>query len=87
MMAAIGKAYAEETKGDLAAAEKTLVAAIDGGKDDPLVGEAELALARVYEGLKKTDDAVKTYGQLAEKFPQTHWGQYALERMASLRAK
>ena len=86
-MAGIGKAYAEEAKGDLGAAEKTLLAAIDGGKDDPLFGEAKLGLARIYEGLKKTDDAVKIYEQLAEKFPQTHWGQYALERMASLRAK
>ncbi len=86
MMAAIGKAYAEESKGDLAAAEKTLTAAIEKRKNDPLVGEAETSLARVYEGLKRPDEALKVYGQVAESFPQTRWGQYALERMGSLKA-
>ncbi len=85
MMAALGKAYAEESKGDLAAAEKSLAAAIDRGKDDALLGEAQVNLARVYEGLKKPDEALKVYGQVAETLPQTRWGQFALERMGSLK--
>lgn len=87
MMAALGKAYAEEAKGDLAAAEGTLTGAIDRGKGDPLLGEAELALGRIYEGLKRMDDALRIYGQVAERFPQTRWSQYALDRMASLKSK
>ncbi len=85
MMAAIGKAYAEENKGDLSTAEKTLTAAIDRRKNDPLVGEAQVGLARVYEGLKKPEAALKVYGQVAETLPQTSWGQLALERMGSLK--
>jgi predicted negative regulator of RcsB-dependent stress response len=87
MMAAIGKAYAEESKGDLAAAEQTLLAAIAWGKDDPLAGEAQVALARIFESQKKTDEAVKVYSQLAEKLPQTRWGQHALERIAFLKGR
>lgn len=87
MMAGIGRAYAEEAKGDLAAAERTLEAAVDTGKEDPLLGEAQIALARVYEGMKKTEAAMKVYGQVSEKFPQTRWAQYALDRMASLKVK
>ena len=87
VMAGIGKAYAEEAKGDLPAAEKTLSGIVERAKDDPLIGEAYNTLAQVYEAMKKRDDAVRVYGQIAERFPQTHWAQNALQRMSILKSQ
>lgn len=87
VMAAVGKAYAEEAKGDLPAAEKTLTHVLEAAKDDPLVGEAYSSLAHVYEVMKKPDDAVRVYSQIADRFPQTHWAQNALQRMSALKSK
>lgn len=87
MKAAIGKAYAEESKGDLQAAEETLLSALRLAKGDPLTGEAEVSLARLYEAQKKTDEAVKLYGQIAEKYPHTQWAQIAAIRLPALHAK
>jgi tetratricopeptide (TPR) repeat protein len=86
-MAAIGKAYAEEAKGDLEGANKTLNAIVASAPNDPLAGEAYSTLARTYESLKKPEDALRVYGQIAEKFPQTQWAQNALQRMSVLKAK
>lgn len=86
-MASIGKAYAEEAKGDLPAAEKTLTQFVESAKDDPLAGEAQSSLAHVYEVMKKPEDALRIYSQIAERFPQTHWGQNALQRMSALKTK
>lgn len=85
--AAIGKAYAEESKGDLAAAEQTLQAIVAAAKGDPLLGEAETGLARIYEALKKTDEAAKLFGQIVEKYPQSQWAQQATERLGSTKSK
>jgi len=85
--AAIGKAYSEESKGDLAAAEQTLLAIISSAKGDPLLGEAEIGLARIYEALKKTDEASKLFGQIVEKYPQSQWAQQATERLGSPKSK
>jgi len=87
VMAGIGKAYAEEAKGDLAAAERTLTQLIETASDDPLVGEAYSTLAHVYEAAKRQDDAVRIYNQIAERFTQTHWAQNALQRMGALKNK
>jgi TolA-binding protein len=87
VMAGIGKAYAEEAKGDLPAAEKTLTQLVDSVKDDPLAGEAYSSLAHVYEAMKKPEDALRIYNQIAERFPQTHWAQNALQRMSALKTK
>jgi outer membrane protein assembly factor BamD (BamD/ComL family) len=87
VMAGVGKAYAEEAKGDLAASEKTLSDLLPTIPDDPLAGEAYSSLAHVYEAMKKPDDAIRVYGQIAERFPQTHWGQNAVQRMSSLKSK
>ena len=86
-MAGIGKAYAEEAKGDLSAAEKTLTQLVESVKDDPLAGEAYSSLAHVYEAMKKPEDALRIYSQIAERFPQTHWAQNALQRMSALKIK
>jgi TolA-binding protein len=86
-MAGIGKAYAEEAKGDLPAAEKTLTQFVESLKDDPLGGEAYSTLAHVYEAIKKPEDALRIYSQIAERFPQTHWAQNALQRMSALKKK
>ena len=86
-MAGIGKAYAEEAKGDLPAAEKTLTQFVESLKDDPLGGEAYSTLAHVYEAIKKPEDALRIYSQIAERFPQTHWAQNALQRMSALKTK
>lgn len=87
LIAALGKAYAQEAKGDLQGAAQTLSRAIDRDKKNPLAGEAYMSLARVYEDMKKTDDAMRVYGQVVEKFNQTHWAQQALERMSALKTK
>jgi len=87
VMAGVGKAYAEEAKGDLPAAEKTLSQIVDATKDDPLAGEAYTSLAHVYEAMKKPEDALRIYSQIAERFPQTHWAQNALQRMSALKSK
>jgi len=87
VMAGVGKAYAEEAKGDLAAAEKTLSQVAEAAKDDPLAGEAYSSLAHVYEAMKKPEDALRVYSQIAERFPQTHWAQNALQRMSVLKSK
>jgi TolA-binding protein len=87
VMSGVGKAYAEQGKGDLAAAERTLVKVIDSAKDDPLIGEAYTTLAQVYEAMKKPEDALRVYSQIAERFSQTRWGQNALQRMSALKSK
>ncbi len=87
VVAAIGKAYAQEAKGDLQAEVTTLTDAISSAPGDPMLGEAYSTLARVYELLKKPEEAVKIYGQIAEKYPQTAWAQNALQRMSALKAK
>jgi hypothetical protein len=46
-----------------------------------------MTLARVYEEMKKPDDAMRVYGQVVEKDTQTRWAQYALQRMNDLRKK
>jgi outer membrane protein assembly factor BamD (BamD/ComL family) len=87
VMAGIGKAYAEEAKGELAAAERTLAQLVETASDDPLVGEAYTTLAHVYEAMKKPEDAMRVYNQIAERFTQTHWAQNALQRMGALKTK
>lgn len=87
VMAGLGKAYAQEAKADLQGAAKTLSELLDRDKDDPLAGEAYMALARIYEGLKKPDEAMRVYGQVVERFSQTQWAQHALQRMSALKAK
>jgi TolA-binding protein len=86
-MAGLGKAYAQEAKGDLQGATQTLSQLLDREKNDPLAGEAYMSLARAYEGMKKPDDAMQVYGQVVEKYPQTRWAQYALQRMSALKTK
>ncbi len=87
MMAGLGKAYSQEAKGDLQGAANTLSELVERDKSDPLAGEAYMSLARVYEGLKKPDDAMRVYGQVVERYSQTRWAQHALQRMAALKTK
>ena len=87
LMAALGNAYAQEAKGELQGAAQTLSEALDRDRENPLAGEAYMSLARVYEGLKKPEDAMRIYGQVVERFNQTNWAQLALQRMTALKAK
>jgi outer membrane protein assembly factor BamD (BamD/ComL family) len=87
ILAGIGKAYAEEAKGDHQAAVSTLSELIATVKDDPMLGEAYSDLARFYEEAKKPEDALRVYGQIVERYPRTQWEQRALRRMATLKAK
>jgi outer membrane protein assembly factor BamD (BamD/ComL family) len=87
ILAGIGKAYAEEAKGDHQAAVSTLSVLITTAKDDPMLGEAYSDLARFYEEAKKPEDALRIYGQIVERYPRTQWEQRALRRMAALKAK
>jgi TolA-binding protein len=87
MMAALGKASAQEAKGDLQGAAQTLSQALDRDRENPLAGEAYMSLARVYDGLKKPEDAMRIYEQVVERYSQTNWAQLALQRMTALKAK
>jgi predicted negative regulator of RcsB-dependent stress response len=87
VMAGVGKAYAQEAKGDLQGAAQTLSQVLERGKDDPLAGEAYMTLARLYKEMKKPDDAMRIYGQVVEKYAQTRWAQSALQRMNALKTK
>ena len=85
--AGLGKAYAQEAKGDFQGVAQTLSQILDQDKDDPLAGEAYMSLARVHEEMKKPDDAMRVYGQVVEKYPQTQWARHALQRMSALKTK
>ena len=87
VMAALGKAYAQEAKGDFQGAAQTLSQTLERSKDNPLDGEVYMSLGRVNEELKKPDDAMKVYGQVVEKYPQTRWAQDAMQRMTALKPK
>lgn len=87
ILAGLGKAYVEEAKGDLQAAAQTLSDVLNRRGDSALAGEAYSALARVYEGLKKTDEATRVYNQIVERYPQSSWAQNALDRMSALKTK
>ena len=85
VMADLGRGYALIAKHDLDAAAQAFSGIVARGASDPLAGEAYMSLARVYETQKKTDEALKIYGQVVEKFPQTNWAQEALQRMSTIR--
>lgn len=87
LMAGLGKAYVQEAKGDLQGAAQTLSDLVARPDDGPLAGEAYSTLGRIYESLKKPDDAMRVYNQIVEQFPQTSWAQNALDRMSSLKTK
>ncbi|HSB71133.1 MAG TPA: tetratricopeptide repeat protein, partial [Candidatus Methylomirabilis sp.] len=87
LMAGLGKAYAQEAKGDLQGAAQTLSDLVAKPDDGPLAGEAYSTLGRIYESLKKPDDAMRVYNQIVERFPQTSWAQNALDRMSTLKTK
>ncbi len=87
MMAALGAASAREAQGDFQGAVQTLTTALDQAPRDPLAGEAYMNLGRVYEQLKRPEDARRVYGQIAEKFPGTFWAQQAALHLGSLEAK
>jgi TolA-binding protein len=87
LIAALGKAYSQEAKGDFPGAAQTLSQALESAKTNALAGEAYMALARVYEEMKKTDDAMRVYGEVVEKYGQSHWAQHAMQRMTALKAK
>ena len=87
ILVGIGKAYAEDAKGDHQAAVKTLSELVATVKDDPMLGEAYSDLARFFEEAKKPEDALRVYGQIVERFPRTQWEQRALRRMGVLKAK
>ena len=80
-------AYTEEAKGKLDEAVQTLTEITTTQKDDPLIGEALVSLGRLYEAQKKTDEAIKTYGQVAERYPNTSWAMQAQQRLSAKRSK
>jgi predicted negative regulator of RcsB-dependent stress response len=85
VMADLGRGYALLAKQNLDGAAQAFSGIISRDATDPLAGEAYMSLARVYEAQKKTDEALKIYGQVVDKFPQTNWSQEALQRMNALR--
>jgi len=87
LMAAIGRAYALEAKGDLAGAAQTLSDALEREKSNPLAGEAQTTLARLYEAQQKPDEAARLYNEIIDKYPQSQWAQNATQRLTALKVK
>ena len=87
LIAAIGQAYALEGKGDFQSGVQVLSAALDRQKEKPLAGEAYTTLARLYEELKKPEDATRIYRQIVDRYPQTQWAENAAQRLSALKAK
>ena len=87
LIAAIGKAYVDEAKGDYQAGAETLSQVLDRANNSPLAGEGYSDLARLYEEMKKPEDALRVYNQIVERYGQTFWAQQALQRIALLKTK
>jgi TolA-binding protein len=87
LMAAIGQAYVDDSKGNYQAGAEALSRALDNAKNSPLAGEAYSELARLYEEMKKPEDAIRVYSQIVEQYGQTYWAQQAQQRLALLRSK
>ena len=87
LIAAIGQAYVDDSKGNYQAGVETLSGALDNAKNSPLAGEAYSELARLYEAMKKPQDAIRVYSQIVEQYGQTYWAQQAQQRLALLRSK
>jgi predicted negative regulator of RcsB-dependent stress response len=87
VMGAIGQAYALEAKGDFQAAAQALTETLDRQKDQPIAGEAYTALARLYEELKKPEDATRVYRQIVDRYPQTQWAVNATQRLSAIKSK
>ena len=83
--ALLGKAYGLLAKGDTVAAVAAFGAAAEAAPQDPLAAEAYLAQGRALEVLQKREEAMRAYGFVAERFPETAWAMQAKERMLALR--
>ena len=81
----LGRGYALVEKRNLEGAAQVFAGIIARDPDNPLAGEAYMALGRLYESQKKADEALKLYGQVVEKFPQTNWANHALQRMNAVK--
>ena len=82
--ALLGKGYALEAKGDLPGAVGAFGLAAGAAGRDPLAAEAYLAQGRALEALKRREEALRAYAQVAERFPQSAWAARAAERTAAL---
>lgn len=80
----LGKGYALEAKGDLAGAVEAFGHAAEAAGNDPIAAEAYLDQGQVLEALKKRGEALRVYGLVAERFPQSSWAVRAAERAAAL---
>ena len=83
--ALLGKAYGLLAKGDTTAASAAFGAAAEAAFKDPLAAEAYLGQGRAFESLQKREEALRAYGLVTEKFPDTAWAMQARERTAALR--
>ncbi len=83
--ALLGKGYALEAKGDLTGAVGAFGLAADAAGRDPIAAEAYLGQGRALEALKKREEALRVYAQVAEQFPQSAWASRAAERTLALR--
>jgi predicted negative regulator of RcsB-dependent stress response len=76
-------AYALEQKGDLQQAAKTF-SEIAQGKENFLKEDVLLSLARIYEKLKKPQEAKSTYQTFLQSFPKSIYASMVKERLAGL---
>jgi len=84
-VALLGKGYALLAKGDGAGAVGAFGAAAEAAPRDGAAAEAYLAQGRALEGLKKTEEALRAYGLVTERFPQSAWATQASERVNALK--
>lgn len=84
-LAAIGKAYALENKGDTKGANAEYRLVVEKFPDAAVTPDAYMGLARTARALNNPDEATKAYTQVIEKYPQTAWGIGALERLSEMK--
>jgi len=83
-LASLGLGYAYEGKGNMEGAAQIYEQAIKQNPTNPLRPEALLALARIYEVVKK-EEAPRVYEKLIEQYPRSSWAETAYLRLSRLK--
>jgi TolA-binding protein len=86
IMAALGLGNCYEQKSDLARAAEVYATAIGNNPHDSLLGEVLVSLGRCQEATGKKEEAIKTYTQVTEKFPNSTWKSYAERKLLYLKS-
>jgi len=81
----LGNCY--EQKGELDKAAEVYSTALHRQGNDPLRGELMVSLGRCQEALGKKEEAIRTYREIGEKFPNSIWKSYADRKLLYLKGR